>query len=690
MKKNSSKSQLKMSLGSQLILGLFFVSSLLILLIAIAVRVQMNRSGAMLTAATQSHLVAASHSLVNFVSIEELDLYHTTEDTETKEYEALKQRLITFAEGNNLLFAYYWRAYGNNKLQYIVDNDLDPEEKVGPWEITDLSEKIAIDALSGTTGVTDLKTITPTWDGYITAYTPVYDREGNIYCVAGVDVSQENLFIQRRDSQRMTLLMLIAIPLSIVSGVLNVLLYRRRARQMQESSMKLAQESSIIQTMKDNIHQGIFLMNVEYKILPQYSQPLISILSYYDSELAGKSFLDILATSLDSKQLQTMQGYFAMVFSKSKSAKVLESANPISEFVYKAGDSIKTLTTRFNLIEQASSEPMIIGIVQDITKEKAFEMELQTQKQAQELEMKNLFDVIQIDPLVFQDFIEDTETNFNYINAILKDRSLTEKQVVTKFFQNVHAMKSNALILGLETFGKKLHFLEDEIKKISSQDEISVEDILGLAMGLEIIMQEKDSYLKVIKRIERFKNSNQLDSVLVHSLTKAVERVSEETQKKVDLKTGQIDLSILESKLRKPIKDILFQCVRNSIYHGIETVDERLKKNKKPQGLLLVNIRKINNKVEVTFSDDGCGLNWDKIKVKYLKLYPEAKDISRKELLSSIFRPEFSTSEEVSSVAGRGVGLSLVKDLVKENNGTIGISSTESGLTFKFCFPLPA
>ena len=450
----------------------------------------------------------------------------------------------------------------------------------------------------------------------------------------------------------------------------------------------LSQERDVIQTMKDNIQQGIFLMDKDMKILPQYSKTLITILSYYDSELAGKSFLDILAASLDVRQLQTMKGYFNMIFSKSKSEKVLEAANPIAEFEYTIDDRTKTLATKFTLIEQEQTDPVIIGIIQDISMEKEFQKELQAQREAQELEMKNMFDVIQVDPLVFQDFIDDTESNFNYINSILKDRSLTEKQVLIKFFQNVHAMKSNALILGLESFGKKLHTLEDDVQKISSQEKIIADDVLELAIKLEHIMKEKDTYLKLIKKVESFKSSNQIDSILIHSMTKAVEKISEETQKKVEIKAGQVDISILESDLRKPIKDILFQCIRNSIYHGIEPTNERIQKNKRPMSLLVFSIKKVDGNAEITFSDDGRGLDWDKIKARYLALHPTAKDTSKKVLLSSIFTPEFSTSEETTSVAGRGVGLSLVKDLVKENNGTIKVDTSESGLTFKFTFPL--
>jgi len=461
----------------------------------------------------------------------------------------------------------------------------------------------------------------------------------------------------------------------------------RKDRKEAELMKELAHEKDMIQTMKDNINQGIFLMDRNLNILPQYSRTLISILSYYDSELTGKNFLDILNNSLDSRQLTVMKGYYKMVFEKEKSAKVLEAANPISDFEYKVDDDKKYLATRFQLIEREGIDPVVIGIIQDVSREKEIELELQAQKNLQEMEMKNMFDVLKVDPLVFQNFIEDTDSNFNSINTLLKDRKLTEKEVVTKIFQYVHAIKSNAVILDLESLANKLHTLEDDVKAASNKEKVLTNDVLSLAIKIETFMQEMDSYVAITKKINAYKTNNQMDAIFVNSLTKAVDRLAAEVQKKIKLSAGQIDLNIMESKLRKPIKDILFQCVRNAVYHGIETVDERIKKGKSPQGLLSFSIKNADGKAEIVFSDDGKGLDWNKIKAKYLEKNPGAK-VDKKILLGTIFTPEFSTADETGMAAGRGVGLSFVKDLVKEYGGTINVNSTESGLTFKFLFPI--
>ena len=231
-----------------MLLGVFFISAVMVLLISVVVNIQVNNYVGMVTESTQNHLRAAALAAAKFVSAEELDRYHTAEDINCPEYEAIKQRLIQFAHEHSVLYAYYWRDYGNGTLQYIIDNDTDPESQVGPDSIYDV-EDIALSALAGNVGVTDLGDYTPTWDGLITGYAPVYDSEGNFYCVAGVDISDEFIFIQRRNSRSMTLLQIVALSVSVIFGVLNMLLYRRKAGQIEAAHVKL-------QYFNDNLRQA--------------------------------------------------------------------------------------------------------------------------------------------------------------------------------------------------------------------------------------------------------------------------------------------------------------------------------------------------------------------------------------------------------------------------------------------------
>ena len=460
----------------------------------------------------------------------------------------------------------------------------------------------------------------------------------------------------------------------------------KKEKKEKSLTAKLSYEMNRLKTMQNNIPQGIFLMDKELKILPQYSKSLVTILAYYDSELAGKNFLDILSSSLDARQLQIMKIYFEMIFKKTKSENVLESANPISEFVYKVDDRKKVLATTFHLLEEEGFEHVIIGILQDITREKGFENELNNQRKFKEQEMKDMIDIIRIDPLVFQDFIEDAESSFNYINSILKDRTMSEKQVVQKFYHSVKTIKLNASILGMNSLTRKLHAFELYIKELMI-GEVRENNILSLAIKMEELMVERDKYISIVKKIEAFKNSNQVDTIIVHTMNKAVETAAAETQKKVELKAGYLDMGILKSKLRRPIKDIFFRCIHNSIHNSIESVDERINSKKRPQGLLEFKIKNVEGKAEITFSDDGRGLDLSKIKKKYFAQYPQKKNPCKKNLLSFVLKNDCAAKDEAPS--GLEAELCNIRDLAKQNSGSLSLDTGETGLSIKITLPMP-
>jgi len=467
-------------------------------------------------------------------------------------------------------------------------------------------------------------------------------------------------------------------------------------RRINRVTAELQVERDLISAMKDNLKQGIFLMNKDYVIQEAYSKPLETILGA--GELTGKRFTEILAQSLKEKERATLEDYFGMVLQRSFDEKMLTEINPIAEFEYVNAESgeTKVLESSFATVDRGVDEIYVLGALEDVTAARALEKELAAEASRREEEMRALFQVIQVEPRVFSDFIEDSEYEFERINDILKDKNLSARDALTSIYQSVHAVKSNAVILGLDGFGEKVHALEDQIKKYQEQDDISFEDILHITVELENIMKEKDQFQNTIKKIESFQTStggrSQNEHVMVETLSRACAKVAADTGKKAKLVTDEIDGEALASPARRVMKEILMQLVRNSVYHGIETPEEREKAGKDPEGKIHLTVKNEGGRTLMRVADDGKGLNFAKIKDKAVKqnlLPPGADPNDKNQLLKVIFAPGFSTADSADLNAGRGVGLNLVRDRIRDLHGSIKLHSEPGkGTAFNIYLPL--
>jgi len=147
----------------------------------------------------------------------------------------------------------------------------------------------------------------------------------------------------------------------------------------------------------------------------------------------------------------------------------------------------------------------------------------------------------------------------------------------------------------------------------------------------------------------------------------------------------QLDKEILD-KLSAPLKHML----KNSLDHGIETPEERKKSGKTPQGLLRLELYQKGEDIIIEIYDDGRGLDTKKILRKAIDngLAESNKKYSEEEIRNFIFIPGFSTSEYISEISGRGVGMDVVKNNISELNGTIEIQSEKKDFTlFKLTLP---
>jgi two-component system, chemotaxis family, sensor kinase CheA len=153
-------------------------------------------------------------------------------------------------------------------------------------------------------------------------------------------------------------------------------------------------------------------------------------------------------------------------------------------------------------------------------------------------------------------------------------------------------------------------------------------------------------------------------------------------------KETELDKTIIEA-----IKDPLTHLVRNSVDHGIELPAARMKAGKDRIGRLILRAFHEGGQVIIEISDDGAGLNAERIRKKALErgviTNEQAARMTEREIFNLIFLPGFSTAEKVTNVSGRGVGMDVVKTNVEKIGGTVDIQSTlGQGTTVRVKIPL--
>lgn len=171
---------------------------------------------------------------------------------------------------------------------------------------------------------------------------------------------------------------------------------------------------------------------------------------------------------------------------------------------------------------------------------------------------------------------------------------------------------------------------------------------------------------------------------------RVVRDVSKELGKDIQLVISGAETELDKTVVEK-IGDPLTHLVRNSMDHGIESAETRIAKGKPAQGTLKLNAYHDAGSIVIEVSDDGGGLNKEKILSKAIErgLIEEGQNLSDKEIYNLIFEAGFSTADAVSNLSGRGVGMDVVRRNIQALRGTIDLQSTPGqGSTIKIRLPL--
>jgi two-component system chemotaxis sensor kinase CheA len=173
-------------------------------------------------------------------------------------------------------------------------------------------------------------------------------------------------------------------------------------------------------------------------------------------------------------------------------------------------------------------------------------------------------------------------------------------------------------------------------------------------------------------------------SVVFGRFPRLVRELARSMGKRVQLRIEGEDTEIDRALVEK-LNECLVHLVRNALDHGIEPPDERIASGKPPEGVVELMASQSEGSVIVVVRDDGRGIDPDKVRRKAVERgwlsEEQAAALSDDDALRLIFRPGFSTKEQVSEVSGRGVGMDVVKNALEQIGGTVDIQSTVGGGT---------
>jgi two-component system, chemotaxis family, sensor histidine kinase and response regulator PixL len=221
-----------------------------------------------------------------------------------------------------------------------------------------------------------------------------------------------------------------------------------------------------------------------------------------------------------------------------------------------------------------------------------------------------------------------------------------------------------------------------QIQEVTEDVDLSLEDTEQISRNLNKTAKQLQSGLTRLKMRPL--------SDIVDRFPRALRELSLQYGKQVQLKVvgkGTLtDRNILEM-----LNDPLMHLLRNAFDHGIEPPETRISKGKPAEGLIEIRASQQGNRTVITVQDDGEGIPIHKIRARAEQMGLDATLLaaaSDEELLSLIFEPGFSTSDQVTALSGRGVGMDVVRSNLKQIRGEVNVN-TQAGIGTTFTLSVP-
>ena len=475
----------------------------------------------------------------------------------------------------------------------------------------------------------------------------------------------------------------------------------------------LRETQNNLANLLNNAGQGFLTFGADLAIDPEYSLECKRIFGH---DITGDNPLELIFKNAD---FELAKQVFRDVFEKD-SAKAELYLTLLPEEIRVDG---KLLEMKYKYIAQEK----VMCIITDITEKRELENKLETERHNLKMAITAI-----VNQGLFKKYLNDFREYFTYEVYELLGK-VKEDNLLEEIYRKVHTFKGVFGQWGMNNTADNLHQLEDEIdefkedNKVITKDKLLnfvngikardylakdieiIEEILGadFLKRAETIMVKKKSILKLKDKIKESFSGAERESLLedieeiiyqpLQDLIAIYEDYIYELAQRVGKKVNSFIIKgeevLVDEDIYHDFNKSLIHIFRNIIYHGIESPNQRLMKNKAEGGKITCRVTKKDEQIVIKISDDGQGIDLAKIKQRAVAegIYTqeEVNSLRRDEASALIFLDNLSTEEKADEVAGRGVGMASVKSEVQNLGGEISVT-TEEGVGTEFEIILPA
>ena len=485
----------------------------------------------------------------------------------------------------------------------------------------------------------------------------------------------------------------------IVGAVLYLTLFLTYFIRKLLTADKLADEAKKETTeIMDTVTTGLFLLDKDLNIGSQYSKQLESLIG--QKNVGGKNLLDVLAGFIDTKDLNTTNDFVARLYNPRTKERLIASLNPLIRQKVHVGGNERFLDFNFRRVYHGKAITRVLANVEDVTDAVLLEQKMEQEREQNDVQLEMLSTILQADRDSLNDFINNTKQRIQSINSVLKVQdesgmSLYEK--VNAIYREVHSMKGEASALKLSGFTNMAENFEANLNRLKQMPGLSGENFLGLAVQLEELIRLSHTIEDLLAKIGGAAPAVQPDTRVIAPQTTRnryadfVADIAKHNKKEAAFTYSGLE-STGNKQMDRVITEIAIRLLRNAVVHGIEKPEIRNQRGKPAMGHVHMGLKYHGDKFVPTFEDDGNGIDYDAIAQKAVSLgrytAEEAAKLDRQALVSLLFTPGFSTADDSTEDAGRGVGPDIIKDRIVSLNGTVNVASRPHGYT-RFVFTLP-